>query len=45
MIDSGFTKHKEELSGFRKPTKKEKKYIKDILIENNILNSSYTTYD
>lgn len=45
MIDSGFTKHKEELSGFRKPTKKEKKYIKNILIEDNILNSSYTTYD
>ena len=45
MIDRRFAKHKEELSGFRKPTKKEKKYIKNILIEDNILNSSYTTYD
>lgn len=40
MIDRGFAKHKEELSGFRKPTKKEKKYIKNILIEDNILNST-----
>ena len=44
MIDSGFAKHKEELSGFRKPTKKEKKYIKNILIEDNILNSSDKIY-
>ena len=44
MIDRGFAKHKEELSGFRKPTKKEKKYIKNILIEDNILNSGYTIY-
>lgn len=44
MIDRGFTKHKEELSGFRKPTKKEKKYIKDILIKDNILNSSDSIY-
>lgn len=45
MIDRGFAKHKEELSGFRKPTKQEKKYIKNILIEDNILNSSDTIYD
>ena len=45
MIDRGFAKHKEELSGFRKPTKKEKKYIKNILIEDNILNSSDKIYD
>lgn len=45
MIDRGFAKHKEELSGFRKPTKKEKKYIKNILIEDNILNSSDKIYE
>lgn len=44
MIDRRFAKHKEELSGFRKPTKKEKKYIKNILIEDNILNSSDIIY-